>query len=473
VAFNSLQFAVFCYVVLVLVWTVPLRMRMAVLLVASWVFYATWSLTALPLLIGEGVVVWAAARGIERDRDRSKAYVAATVVVLIGILAAFKIATTAGGTGGIGGLIDVAGAEGIEGFALPVGISFFTFQAVGYVIDVHRREVEARPLPTVLTFTSFFPYLLAGPISRGKRIFPQLERPSRRIDRVAWAEGAELILIGLFQKVVLADSVRPATTAVLGRFLTDQERVSSIDLWLAVAGTLLWVVLDFAGYSNIARGVAKLLGVELPYNFRQPLTASRSFQDFWRRHHMTLMAWFRDYVYTPLHRRRDLVRNDIATVVVFVLSGIWHGFTLGWVAWGISVGLLVVGERRLRKRWRAVTGDRGARRSARILQLAMFTAISVLAVGWVLVTSLGVGLDLAPRLLLFSDAGGLDQDQALVVLLAVAAMVAVDRRQVAMEHREGAPDPVTLGRALAFGGMVAALLVYSGAPPRPFLYFAF
>lgn len=471
--FNSLQFAAFCYLVLVAVWSLPRRWRMPILLVASWAFYATWSLWALPLLIAEGVIVWAAARRIERDRTRGPLVVGVVATLLIGVLAGFKAASAAGGTGGIGGLIDLAATEGIEGVVLPVGISFFTFQAVAYVVDVHRRQVEARPLLTVLTFTSFFPYLLAGPISRAKRIMPQLEDPRARIDRVAWAEGAELILLGLFQKVVLADSVRPVTTDVLGRFLTDPDRVPSIDLWLSVGGTLLWVVLDFAGYSNIARGVGKLLGVELPYNFRQPLTASRSFQDFWRRHHMTLMAWFRDYVYAPLHKTRDQVRNDVATVVVFVLSGIWHGFTLGWVAWGVSVGLLVVGERRLRKRWRVVSGDRDARVAARAVQLAMLVAISVLAVAWVLVTSLGVGVSLVPRLLLLSPGDGIDPDQAWVVILAVLAMVAVDRRQVTMESREGRPDPVTLGRALAFGGIVAALLVFSGAPPRPFLYFDF
>ena len=470
--FNSVQYAAFLYAMVLVYWMVPARHRLVVLLLGSYAFYATWNLWFLVALVGESLVAWFVGRTLPKTSgNQRKQLLGLAVVALLAVLLGLKIASGAGSAGTFGGVLNISGGGTVSRIALPVGISFYTFQIIAYLVDVYRDELEPRPLLEVLTFVGFFPHLLSGPISRGRRLFPQLEDRTLQLSKVRWAEAFELIGIGLFQKVVVADTVRPATSEVLSRLISDKGSVGSFDTWIASFGTLLWLVTEFTGYSNIARGSAKLFGIELPYNFRQPLTRTRSIQDFWRRHHLTLMAWFRDYVARPLHRRDNPVRNELATVLVFVLSGMWHGLSVGWLVWGLVMGTLVVTEQRLRKRWRASKRDGSTDHVVRAVQVALIAIIGLLACAWIVNTSLGVEVGAMSRLV--AGIGVIDGNQLLVVVLGILAVILIDRRQVQMEEREGHPDPITLGRAIGFGGIVAALVVFSGTAPQRFLYFNF
>jgi hypothetical protein len=353
-------------------------------------------------------------------------------------------------------------------------------------------------------------------------MFPQFEKPARRIDKKQWQEGFELILVGLFQKVAVADALTPLTRSA---FVDTTRGALPERNWLllilaAVAG-LVQFVLDFAGYSNMARGSSKLLGIELPYNFREPLTRSRNLQDYWRRHNMTLFAWFRDYLFRPLRpHATGTTRASLLVVLVFVLSGLWHNATFGWVLWGLFMGCAVVidiqvGRSRDRRRRardrRARARDRRARardlaasppnldasaagaaaggrvatavdtrprsprdRSFGARVRASAYVIAVLAFSIVLVEEPTVSSALGYyREILTFQWVPIDANNVLLVVYVVLALVLSDMREHRMELAEGRPDPPTIPRAVLWAVMLGAIIVFSGAAAQPFVYFQF
>lgn len=541
--FNSLQYAAFLVVVLLLHWVAvpplaraldvpPRRARLWLLLVASYLFYAAWDWRFCALLAASTGVNYWVGRRLAGTANVEKRKLLLTVAVLygIGVLAFFKYIDFA-----IGSFADLLELVGIEpnaatlGLTVPWGISFFTFHTLSYAIDVYRRELE--PTDDLLAFgvfVAYFPQLLAGPLTRGRRMLPQLTHLPDQPDRLRWAEGAELILLGLFQKVAVADALAPMTATLFAPQADGAGDRSWLVLCLGAMASVIQFVLDFAGYSNIARGTSKLFGVELPYNFRQPITRSRDFQDYWRRHHMTLMAWFRDYVLRPLRRRSDSrLRSSLILVFVFVLSGLWHGASWTWVVWGLYVGIAVAVEievkRRLdlarRRRRPAVTiaappsdaagtpdpahdagasvaalvapttvrspadiashgtGDADvaalARRAVRRLSASIYV-LSLMAVGMLLIRSstLGDAFSYVEEI----AAGAwppLDWDVVGLFAYAVVALVVADHVEHRMERAEGTPDPPTVTRAALWGAMIALMVVFSGTGSQPFVYFQF
>lgn len=535
-AFNSFQYALLLSFVVAAFWALKPPGRRWLLLVASYVFYASWDVRFTLLLFGSCTVGFLAGRFLQRSDDpvARKRVLAATVVANVVVLGFFKyfnffIESTADLLGRLG----TSEPSWALRVALPVGISFFTFQMLSYVVDVYRREADATDsYLTFLLFGSFFPHLLAGPICRARRLIPQLGCTKRAPDPTQVAEGLELILIGLFMKVAVGDALGQVTGPIFASF-TDPtvSRPSWGTLWFATLGSVIQFVLDFAGYSNIARGSSKLLGIELPYNFRQPLTRSKDFQDFWRREHMTLMAWFRDYVYRPLHRRGASPWYDHGVLLVlFALSGLWHGAAWVWVTWGLLVGSVLVVELEVKRRrnararaarkrevraHRAAGGparldpdaaalddpdaaslgeaDRVApeagppvalrtrpatRRTGpapwwrRVPATAYVFVLIALQIAWIRTGAIGSGLDLYGALLRPAT-GAIDVDMLFLFLYGLVAMILVDNRQVRMEKVEGTPDPVTIPRAVGFGAMIVLIVVFSGAPPQPFVYFQF
>ena len=525
--FNSLQYAGFLLLVVAVYWLLQgHQAKRWLLLLASYGFYASWDWRFTLLLLADSLVAFAAGRALGRtgDAQQRRRIVIAALVFNLGVLATFKYLDFFYGS--FRDLADVFGLSPphfVARLVLPVGISFFTFQTVAYVIDVYRRELDPCESPlTFLLFSSYFPHLLAGPIVRARRLIPQVERPPSRINTTQFTEGLELILIGLFQKVAVADALAPVTSRAFGAFSTSPGSVSTANLWIGVIASVIQFILDFAGYSNIARGTSKLLGIELPYNFRQPLTRSRNFQDFWRREHMTLMAWFRDYVYRPLHdRRAPRWRNQAALLVVFALSGLWHGASWVWVTWGFLMGGVLITEIEVRRvlaqrRERRAPGgpttgpvilgaadvtdapagtspatgpdtagplaqaEATARASApatRLIDQQWVRAVYIILlaavqVAWIRTGAISQSLDLY-RHLLVPSGHGLDIDALMLLGYAVVALVLVDARQVTMEEREARPDPVTTLRAAGFGAMVLFIIVFSGEAPQPFVYFQF
>jgi D-alanyl-lipoteichoic acid acyltransferase DltB (MBOAT superfamily) len=335
-------------------------------------------------------------------------------------------------------------------------------------------------------------------------MIPQFENLPVRPDRVKWQHGLELILIGLFQKVAIADALAPFTRTIFAGTGQGANR-NFFMLLVGMFASVVQFVLDYAGYSNIARGSSKLLGVELPYNFRQPITRSRNFQDYWRRHNMTLMSWFRDYVMRPLRKRRESrLRASMLLILVFTLSGLWHVASWGWVAWGLFVGLWVAGEVQFNRyreadriaRAKAATpspqGDGGGASAvataARVEAVAptrgrsfltqagaSLYAVGVLGFSMVLFRSpsLRTALDYYGELFTFTSAS-FDWDSFMTFLYAVVAVIVVDHREHQMEMNENALDRPTIARALMWGVMITLIIVHAGSgSAQPFVYFQF
>ncbi|MGI8939958.1 MAG: MBOAT family O-acyltransferase [Iamia sp.] len=344
-AFNSFQYATFLALVIFGYWSLPRTGRKLLILGASYFFYAWVDIRFTAILLGTTLIDFTVARAMGRSTDDRARRLLLTVSVGSNLLtlAFFKyfdwfrapverVLETLGFTDARVALVVV----------LPIGISFYTFSTLSYTIDVYRREIEpTKSLIDFMVFISYFPHLLAGPIIRAKRMMPQIQDLPKSPKTQQMREGLELIFIGLFQKVAIADALSPATAQVFSQFGdgTGSSGPGWVNLWVATLAAVIQFTLDFAGYSNIARGSSKLLGIELPYNFRQPLTRSRNFRDFWRRDHMTLMAWFRDYLYRPLRGKgHGALWNSAALCIVFALSGLWHDDGLVWLTWGFVMG---------------------------------------------------------------------------------------------------------------------------------------
>ena len=339
--FNTLDFLLFFPAITALYWLLPFRFRWALLLAGSYFFYLHWNLQAGCLLLGTTLVSWLAAREIGRAKDRRtrRAWLALALAVALGCLALFnygrvlaeRFGMLAKGQGGT----DVWTAPDL---LLPVGISFYTFQTLSYVLDVYRGDIQPEGhLGYFALFISFFPQLVAGPIERPENLLPQLKREQhlRSGDLLA---GLWLMAVGYFKKVAVADALAPVVDAVYGSPAT----ASGPAVALATLCFALQIYGDFSGYSDIARGAARMMGIRLMENFRRPYAAG-TIRDFWRRWHISLTSWFTDYLYKPLGgSRRGLARQCAVTLLVFLTSGLWHGANWTFLLWGGLHGIYQV-----------------------------------------------------------------------------------------------------------------------------------
>jgi len=333
VLFNSFQFLIFYVVVVSVFFAIPHRFRWMLLLAASYYFYMCWKAEYVVLIVAATVINYGAALGIERS-DRAlvrRLLLTGSVGASLGILFTYKYLDFFGQSvrsalASVDVFVDVPLFELI----LPLGISFYTFQSLGYTIDVYRGAVPAeRHLGIFALYVSLFPQLGAGPIERSANLLPQF-RVRHEIDLTRAAEGLRLMLWGMFKKVVIADQV----AAVVDTVYAAPEEFTGPILILATVAFAVQIYCDFSGYSDIAIGSARILGYDLMRNFRQPYLAT-SVADFWRRWHISLSTWFRDYVYVPLGGNRvTRGRWHFNIAMVFVLSGVWHGANWTFVVWG-------------------------------------------------------------------------------------------------------------------------------------------
>jgi alginate O-acetyltransferase complex protein AlgI len=346
VLFPTIRFALFFAVVLPASWLLmPHRVRWRVFMIAaSWFFYAAWDWRFVALLAGSTVVNQVAARRISRagSEARRRRWLVLALVLNLGTLAWFKyVGFLVDSSYGLLRTIGVDGDPPFVDVVLPVGISFFTFQAISYIVDVYRRKVEPTTLLDFGVYLAFFPQLVAGPIVRASELLPQLRhrRDARRVDAslAFW-----LIAAGLFKKVVVASYL--AEESVDPLFALPHQH-GGFEAMLGVYAYAIQIYADFSGYTDIAIGVALLLGFQFPLNFDAPYSAT-SIQDFWRRWHMTLSRWLRDYVYIPLGgnqgTRGSTYRNLMLTML---LGGLWHGAAWTFVVWGGLHGAMLVAER--------------------------------------------------------------------------------------------------------------------------------
>ena len=331
--FHSYAFLIFFVCVFFAYYWLPFRFRNGMLLVVSYYFYMCWKPEFIVLIFMTTAVNYACGLGIQRWRPRRKLFLGIGLGVSLGVLFYYKYFNFFGES-----LTAVCRAFSIPfsvpamEIILPVGISFFTFQTLSYTIDVYRGKIEAeKDFVLFALFVSFFPQLVAGPIERAENLLPQFRKEHRfSYDDAAW--GIRRMAWGYFQKMVIADRL---SLALVDPVFSNIQAYSGGVLALAAVAFCLQIYCDFSGYSDIARGCAKMLGIDLMVNFRAPLLAA-SVTEFWRKWHISLTDWFRQYVYIPMGgSRRGRWRKCVNTTVTFGLSGLWHGASWQFVLWGL------------------------------------------------------------------------------------------------------------------------------------------
>ena len=469
--FNSLLFVVFFATVfglhqLPLSWTT----RKVNLLVASYLFYAAWNPPFVLLLWLSTVVDFLVARRMAKmsNQRRRRALLLVTLGSNLGLLGYFKY----------GGFVlenftALVGALGIAytppalDIVLPVGISFYTFQTLSYTLDVYFRR--AKPSPSFLDFAlyvGFFAQLVAGPIVRASTFLPQCKEP-KRVTSGELGLGLALTTFGLFEKVVLADwLLAPAADAVY----KSPSTASSIDAWIGTLAFSGQIFFDFGGYSMCAIGVAMCLGFHLPRNFHSPY-AALGFSDFWRRWHISLSTWLRDYVYIPLGGNRHGESSASANVMFTMLvGGLWHGASWRFVFWGGLHGLYLVVERWLRGRRRTADGGGGA--LARLLGALVTFVLVTITWAFFRAASLADALTVIRAMVIPSAGSIVGADTVVTVSVVMVAMLAVQwlLRDTTLEAvLERVP---WWARSVVFAGTILALLLAPG-DDRAFIYFQF
>jgi D-alanyl-lipoteichoic acid acyltransferase DltB (MBOAT superfamily) len=470
--FNSFSFLWFFPLVLAVYYAIPAwRGRKFFLLVASYFFYACWNPPFVLLLIGSSAWDYTVGRGLEIARSplRRKLLVAASCITNFGVLVVFKysglLLTTWQQLCRVAGLPWPATPAWVTHVVLPVGISFYTFHGVSYVIDVYRGRVEPEhSLLDFMLFVAFFPQLVAGPILRAWYFVPQLhtKRENRQLD---WLRGGYLIVLGLFQKMALADNIAPLANLVFD----NPGKCNTAELWLGTYAFAFQIYFDFAGYSNIAIGCARLLGFEIPENFRVPYIAA-GFREFWRRWHISLSTWLRDYLYIPLGGNRGSTLLTIRNLfIVMALGGLWHGANWTFVVWGVLHGAYLAAEHLLQPLLRRV--PERVRASPITRALAVIVTFHLTCIAWVFFRAPAVGTAasmvtemLLPSILQLNIATAATP---YVVISAIAVVIAL------LVKGRGVSERVPGWAWGVTAALMLAVTIVSWGDPNAFIYFRF
>lgn len=373
--FPTFAFLVFFGVVFGVYWALPRHLwRMGWLLLASFVFYMSWNPWLILLILLSASIDYFTAQWLERAEhaDVRRLLLVGSISCNLGLLAFFKYSNFFLDTGGT--LLNWFGWQVPHrtlNILLPLGISFYTFETISYVVDVYRGRAHAvRSLLDYALYIMFFPHLVAGPIVRPRDFLPQL-RTRKRFDWDRLQLGAQFFCIGLLKKAVLADHLAVVADPVFA----DPEAFSSSATWLAVLAYSGQIFCDFSGYSDMAIGIAHSLGFKLPMNFNMPYLAA-NITDFWRRWHISLSSWLRDYLYIPLGgSRHGTVRTYVNLIVTMLLGGLWHGAGWTFVLWGLYHGVLLALHRAIRLP--------ACFRSIFLRPFAVASTFSLVTIGWV------------------------------------------------------------------------------------------
>jgi len=471
--FNSLVFLVFLAVVLLAYPRLGHRRQNWFLLVASYVFYGYWDWRFLTLLAISTLTDFAVGRRLYATADTGarKRLLAVSVCVNLGLLGFFKYFNFF--VDSMGAIIESFGLEPhmpLLRVLLPVGISFYTFQTLSYTIDIYRRRLEPTDdLLDFAVFVSFFPQLVAGPIERARNLLPQVAAP-RTVTRRHVETGLNLILLGFFKKIFVADTLAPFVNQVF----EDPGAWTSGQLLTGVYAFCFQIYGDFSGYSDIARGVARLLGFELMENFHAPYL-SRSPAEYWKRWHVSLSTWLGDYLYIPLGgNRKGTVRTYVNLMVTMLLGGLWHGASWTFVAWGLWNGLYLAAYRltgggKVDLRWPRAFGPVAWHVVKVIVTFHLIAVAKILfragdfGVAWQVITGILAG-------------EGLLTVGATHVFLVVAVTVALDIVQTRTGNHTWIADARPPLRFVAGNAMLALVLaaaIYRVYSNPPFIYFQF
>ena len=482
--FNSIQFAIFLPIVFLLYWFVfdrfisksehQLRLQNAFIVVASYVFYGWWDWRFLLLIAFTSFCSWGSGLFIGRAKTRKEAKTWATlnIVLNLGILALFKYYDFF--VAEFGQLFHISTEGLLLKVILPVGISFYTFQALSYSIDVYRGKLEpTKDIVAFFAFISFFPQLVAGPIERATNLLPQFLK-KRGFDYDTAVDGMRQILWGLFKKIVVADNCAVYVDQV---FLSYTEQSGSTLLLAAIFFTFQ-IYGDFSGYSDIAIGTAKLFGIKLMRNFNVPYF-SRDIAEFWRRWHISLTTWFRDYVYIPMGGSRvskaKVIRN---TFVIFLLSGFWHGANWTFIAWGayhavLFLPLILTGKNRKYTNQIAEGRSLPTLKEAGQMLLTFFLAV----MGWIIfrAESIGQAWEYVCGMCngsLFNVPWLINRKYYIPTFVAILLLLLTEWQSRTKQHGLSIENCNTVSRWL-FYSVIVILIVFEGGQPVPFVYFQF
>lgn len=381
--FNSFAFAVFFPTIFIIYWILPHKFRWILMLVASYYFYMSWNVKYVFLILFTTAISYGAARLLEkREKVKEKKWILfGTTILCLGILFFFKYFNFV-----MESLSDCLRLFSIQmnpmtlHLLLPVGISFYTFQTLSYVIDVYKGDIPAEShFGYYAVFVSFFPQLVAGPIERTSNLLPQIKK-EHKFDYNQATYGLKLMAWGFFKKIAIADTLSPYVSKVYNA----PKNFQGFALVLATVFFTLQIYCDFSGYSDIAIGAAKMLGINLTTNFKSPYF-SKSIKEFWSRWHISLSTWFRDYIYIPLGGNRVGKKRHVANLLItFLASGLWHGANWTFVVWGGIHGLAQVIENTVVPKKRTKSTKMGL--WVRILFVFMFISFA-----WIFFVSNSVG----------------------------------------------------------------------------------
>jgi D-alanyl-lipoteichoic acid acyltransferase DltB (MBOAT superfamily) len=473
VAFNSLEYILLLVVTSLLFFGAGYRARLAILLIASLIFYAAWSVPLVSLIVISAGVDYSAGRLLgewERPTAR-RAVLAISLLLNLGLLGYFKYANfflenfhelMMGHAEGEGKLLDII---------LPPGISFYTFQTMSYTIDVYRRKIApTRSFLRFFLYVTFFPQLIAGPIERAGHLLVQFDHAAtRRFQVENLVGGAQMIVFGMFKKVVIADHCG----RLVDRVFADPAGFDGWTVLVGVYAFTLQIYCDFSAYSEIARGSARIFGIDLMRNFDQPYLTS-NIADFWRRWHISLSNWFRDYVYIPLGGSQSgKIRTLINLIITMFLSGLWHGAAWTFVIWGLYHGALLLVTALIGKRVAKLFGEgRWAR------ALGWFTTFHLVVIGWIMfraadMAQFGEVLGAIGGALGAFVAGGAGPTSAQSLFVAgmfgFLGLAGVDRRYRLLERIWESP----IG-SVVFATVLIVTMLLIGVPDGPaFIYFQF
>ncbi len=470
--FNSWEFLIFLPVVLVVYYALARRAQNVWLALGSYFFYGWWDWRFTSLLLISTLLSFSCALLMERHPQRARAFLLLSVGGDLAILGAFKYFNFF-----IDSLISLFSILQFTPdvptlrVLLPVGISFYTFQTISYTVDVYRGTMKpTRNFTEFALFVSFFPHLVAGPIVRPTKLLPQFER-TRIVNEHMIASGLLLILLGYFKKVGIADAVAPHVDWAFA----DPEAYSSLRLLTSLYLFSIQIYCDFSGYSDIARGVARLLGIELMENFRQPYL-STNVTEFWRRWHISLSTWLRDYLYIPLGGNaggtRKTYRNLILTMF---LGGLWHGASWTFVVWGVLHGaFLAIHKAMLGERKRVTDHQFQSRGDYLTFAVNAFLTFNLVTLTWIFFRSpsLSSALEYLTGILVWR--GSLqDLGYLLPVLFYGALVLFLDLTQYRRSNDVEMLSWHWAWRGALYASLVLVILLGGSPSNAPFIYFQF
>jgi alginate O-acetyltransferase complex protein AlgI len=481
--FHSLDFLLFFPAVVALFFATQPRHRWALLLAASYLFYGAWKPQYLLLLCATSAVDFGVGVLLERQEDpvKRKRLIAASLIANLGVLFVFKYFNFFSALArDVATWLALPFATPSLDLLLPVGVSFYTFQSISYTIDVYRRELKAEShLGKFALYVAFFPQLVAGPIERSTRLMPQFHEV-QRWDTARAVSGLQLMLWGFFKKLVIADRAARFVDEVY----RSPEQFQGPTVVLATYAFAYQIYCDFSGYTDIARGASRVMGFELMENFDQPYLAA-TITDFWRRWHVSLSTWFRDYLYIPLGGGRTRGRRRaVNLMIVFLTSGLWHGASWTFVAWGALHGLLMVVA--LLASWLWLQSGLVAARPLVLLGKAAGVVLTfhLVCLGWVFfrADSIHHALALLARLPVTYPLGSIEElarigpepPSVLLVDLAIlaASVFVVEVRDAARRLPSLSSLPAPL-RWLGWSLLLVWVLLTAVQSHTPFLYFQF